>query len=451
MHPSRRSILTSLTGLSVGALAGCSQLSSLTDSSGESASLAWLPEPAAIEVNGAYAITRTNPAAIDEADRYISTDTEATLRAAGRRPQFELIDFDEISTRIDTPAFRIEHGEFDTELLVSDLEDLGLDDEDEIGSFTIYTDEQFDVSAGVSDSQFILAGPPGATKGGSSGAAFESGQSVVEAVIETSMGEEDGYLEASDSLTAMDERHDGEFVKLVPHAEREETNPKAGAFEGAVGWGTSVSIGEEQADLTWTIAFAEKGQVDLDPIETWVAETSLDEFDWEISQEGTLAVLTVTVDTDEATVSEQFPIAPEAKYGISPENWEISTEGDARVNVGDDSTLELTVHKCSRATASQRIPAPGDSVTVAFDYTVRAEGWYEIPDFIVAQESELLYFARSDIEKAAYEETTGHIEQTVSVDPEKEVLIAALIEPSDVCGNGDHGDTEFIIENLTVK
>lgn len=138
-------------------------------------------------------------------------------------------------------------------------------------------------------------------------------------------------------------------------------------------------------------------------------------------------------------------------------DWEMSVDGDGTATLEsdglEDAEIELRVNRCSTATAVASLGDVSGELRVAFDWETEADGWWERPFFAVRSDDETVLDNRDDdevsidIEERA--ERSGTVETTVAVEDETEVRFG--IEPSDHCGNPDHGNTYFTISDLVIE
>ena len=139
---------------------------------------------------------------------------------------------------------------------------------------------------------------------------------------------------------------------------------------------------------------------------------------------------------------------------IEIKNWQTNTEGDADVEIIDTTEMNLKVFKCSNAVASANIGKTSGDVEIAFDYVVEADQWFEQCKFIVIEDGEQIYDSfgesgsESIIDHTSDGTETGSITETVSVDGD--VDIEFRIEPSPYCDAGDHGNTYFKVDNISL-
>jgi hypothetical protein len=135
--------------------------------------------------------------------------------------------------------------------------------------------------------------------------------------------------------------------------------------------------------------------------------------------------------------------------------WEATTDGDGDVDVRTPTALDVRVFKCSNAFATKRFNATSTEATVAFDYEVESEEWYEAPYLIVREGGEIVYESQNidtddkTFTVESYGTASGSFERTVSVsDP---FTIEMGIRPSNYCSAGDHANTFFRVRGLSVE
>jgi hypothetical protein len=104
------------------------------------------------------------------------------------------------------------------------------------------------------------------------------------------------------------------------------------------------------------------------------------------------------------------------------------------------------VTRCNTALARADLGAVAGDLWVAFDYRVEAEMWYEARTVAAAVDGERRDLGAPPAEE--YGATTGRFVERVAVDGETTLVLG--VEPSDYCGNADHGETRLAVENLRV-
>jgi hypothetical protein len=129
--------------------------------------------------------------------------------------------------------------------------------------------------------------------------------------------------------------------------------------------------------------------------------------------------------------------------------WETTTHGAAAADVVGETELSLRVYRCSMAEIKTGLGTVEGQLGLSFDYTVTAEGWYEIPTVAIVEDGTEQPLQRVDIERQEYSTTQGAVETTVPVDGE--VGLAFRLEPSGHCNNSDHADTFFEVRNIDVE
>jgi hypothetical protein len=138
-------------------------------------------------------------------------------------------------------------------------------------------------------------------------------------------------------------------------------------------------------------------------------------------------------------------------------DWEFNTEKKAEITSRGDP-IGMWVENCSTATADSTIGTV-DELSVAFDWEIIAEGWWERPEFAIETESgETIW--RGSVGKYSGdaeifdikpdEETAGRYENTWTIETDEPIRIRFALYPSDPCDAPDHDRTTFKISNVSV-
>lgn len=128
------------------------------------------------------------------------------------------------------------------------------------------------------------------------------------------------------------------------------------------------------------------------------------------------------------------------------------TDSNGAVKVADDR-LQLRAYKCSRVIAERRIGQANGTFTVAFNWTTRAEEWWERPDWSLttANGTDLNYTVTdgTDIRRPNPSSTRrSHLVATASANTT--VIIRFSIHPSQYCHRSNHRNTYLWLDNMTV-
>jgi len=162
--------------------------------------------------------------------------------------------------------------------------------------------------------------------------------------------------------------------------------------------------------------------------------------------------------TEEETPQEEETSTTEetADNGLAVD-WETETTTDATASVvngsADGGVLEFSVVQCNSATANGLLGELDTELQISFDYEVDPDQWYESRVFEVLVDDAVVYDSRNDDEVSIRAEqgtvTTGTVETSVDVDGATTVRLG--LEPSDVCSNADHGETQFTVSALDIE
>jgi len=145
-------------------------------------------------------------------------------------------------------------------------------------------------------------------------------------------------------------------------------------------------------------------------------------------------------DTDDTTTR---PATPRGD-ALGPLDWTSDATERGRVTVDGPRSLSFSVYRCHTALARVELGDVTGDLPVAFDYRVEAEMWYESRVVAVLADGERRELGAPPAEE--YGATSGRFAERVAVDGPTTLVLG--LEPSDVCGNPDHGTTRLVVENL---
>lgn len=148
---------------------------------------------------------------------------------------------------------------------------------------------------------------------------------------------------------------------------------------------------------------------------------------------------------------------PNSPVGAGPaaahSGWKATVEGDGDALARSPSDLYFRVNGCSDAAAARTYSVESDEATISFDYEVAAEGWWERPYLRIYDSGEKIYDSGDDpvrnIARTEYGTTTGTFETTVSTSGT--ITVEFGLERSRHCENGDHANTYFRVNGVTVS
>jgi len=134
--------------------------------------------------------------------------------------------------------------------------------------------------------------------------------------------------------------------------------------------------------------------------------------------------------------------------------WTQNTTGDATATV-NDTGHSYSVYKCERATSTTKL-GDTDSVSLAFDYELTAEQWWEVPTVEVYVDDERVFRGKvgqgegeTIFDAEAYGTASGSVNETIQTGGDTEVLIG--VTPSNYCDSGDHATTTLTVTDLSVS
>jgi hypothetical protein len=196
---SRRRVLTLGAAAAAAGLAGCS--GDLFGGGGPLGGSSlnypqWLYEPGEVTDVDHYGFTYLEPTTIDEYEDEF--DEQVFARLESREEQFELtgVDFDEVNNYLSFGTVVVLDASFDQPDVVEELEDADFDDDDEIGGYVTYYDDDEDRGVAIKNSTIVVARRSGE----------ESAQDIVETVLETKSGEESRYEAESEAFGVLSQR-----------------------------------------------------------------------------------------------------------------------------------------------------------------------------------------------------------------------------------------------------
>jgi len=183
--------------------------------------------------------------------------------------------------------------DYNQEDVVGELEDNDFDDETDHEGYTIYLGSDEGRAVGIDGSTLVHSSGGFGTD--------ESPDAIVEALIDTSVGEEDRYVDENEHFAALSDEWGSPTVAFGSTQEpSEETNAQNGQFEGTTANGISIQVNGDTTDAKVAYVFEEEGDVDMDDVEEYADTDQFDDLDdIGTSQNGNVAVITGTIDTDD--------------------------------------------------------------------------------------------------------------------------------------------------------
>ncbi len=127
-------------------------------------------------------------------------------------------------------------------------------------------------------------------------------------------------------------------------------------------------------------------------------------------------------------------------------NWSVNTSGNADA-IADNGTVRLRVYKCSNVLVSHNIGKVNGNITIDFDWDILSEGWWEGATWkLLVNDKPVVDYVFMG---SAYGNIAGHVTQDLKV--KGDTVLQYAIDPSPYCSNGDHYNTYYWIDNITVK
>lgn len=300
---SRRDVLKTgagaLAAVGTAGLAGCS--GGVPFLNGGSSFQNWLHEPSEFRDQDHYRYTYIDPLAFQENEselpdgQYdsVSSYVEPYNEDAG-------VDFDETDWFLDTGVAGIAGCSRSQDELVEELENNDYNDETEYEGYQIFVpggNENPPSAKAVNDNVILSV------------QRMENPVDGAEDLINVNNGDEPGYTDESEAMsTLLAELGSGSLSYGLTTEPVEDTEEEQARFEEMVGWGYAGSINGETMDLKWVYVHEDSDAVDTGDVEEWVdanngTDQQLDDVDdIGVSQNGTAAVVTGTIETDELTL-----------------------------------------------------------------------------------------------------------------------------------------------------
>lgn len=270
---SRRAVLRTgaVAGLGIaGAVAGCSQLDSLTGGTDSTADgttdqdtpgryRRWLPAPAAFNTEGYY---------FEAVDYETLQANESHFDASVYSDYAESDLFEELNLPLDAVESSIfigpitngvsptvVLGEFAAGDVTGRLTELGYEQRRESGEYAVYAGES---AIGVTDGRLVFSN--------------DGDEDWVEAILAAERGDEPSYAEESEEMERLlNSVESGTFVYGTTHdpTPPEDADPADGVFAGTVGFGYQDTVTGETTDTKIVVLFESEADVDMDAVSTY--------------------------------------------------------------------------------------------------------------------------------------------------------------------------------------
>lgn len=276
-------------------LSGC--LGSLTGGGDASQVDQWLVDPRHLPGGpDQYTIVSFSPSTFDEYADEFSRDDWNEIRGMTDDYGFTRLYVDELdritvgSDSYRSNGFDVIVGDIDAEEIDDDFRREGLRSRGDYEGFELYEHDDAGWAGGVVDGTMILAGD---TIDGDP-------VQVVEDIIDTSNGERRAYDEVDPEFeTLIEEVSIGDFFVGIVDEPADETEPEWGIFRNHVGTGLTISLGEGDSTLEFTLTFLDERDVRERDLDDWTRESDMFRLwrDLEIETDEEIARIEGTVPT----------------------------------------------------------------------------------------------------------------------------------------------------------
>lgn len=129
-------------------------------------------------------------------------------------------------------------------------------------------------------------------------------------------------------------------------------------------------------------------------------------------------------------------------------NWLVNTSGNADA-IADNGAMRLRVYKCSNVFVEHDLGKVNGNITVDFDYSVLNDGWGEETRWKLIVDGKTVASNGQGFYPYPYGLSGGHVTQDVKV--KGDAVLQYSLEQSWACSYGDHYNTYYWIDNVTVK
>lgn len=295
----RNFVRTGVAGAaSLGALSltGCSQLPGIGASGGSYTK--WLHEPGELGGGDHYSVSVFKPQQIISNEDVFDEDRvdnmednyDDTLDPTG-------VDADQVGQVINTNSSTIFTGGYPAQEVMEELDDNDFDDEEEVGGFTIYANDDERLAWSVSSNVLIQTWSAGG----------DTAVETAETVVEVGSGDESRYAEENEGMAILTSNLGNGFALFAYTYEESDTdNPEQANFEHSVGIGVRGKRNGDTVNVKYVVAYEDSDDVDTDDLEDWIDEqedgTFDDVDDLSTNASGRAGVITGTMDADDVTL-----------------------------------------------------------------------------------------------------------------------------------------------------
>lgn len=289
----RRSFLR--RGAAAAGLGGLATVAGCQEDSPDVTYTSWLHEPGAFDDASHYRTEIHYLGEILDNDYQFDGDVIDALEASVNETlEPTAVEAADLSRVMATNVATIATGSFDGSDVGTELEEEGFERTGETSGYDVVANGDGSLAFAVGDA---LVRTGGASRAGA--------DEIASALVETRTNGDTPYVSSSDAVQTLLGGFDDGYHRTLETVDRVENgDPSEGRFEGAVGLGVERALTRVTSDVKWLVAFEEESDVDTDALETWVdadEETFGHVRNVQISQQGRLGVITVTVDTPDVT------------------------------------------------------------------------------------------------------------------------------------------------------
>lgn len=291
----RRTALRAGSGLLaaglVGSTAGCLDALPIPNPLGGGGYANWFYEPGTVRSRDHYDFARLEPIAMDDAEDEFDADLFGQFESfVEANTNVVDLDFDEVGTYINFADSLVIEGEYATEDVIDELEDVDFESETEHEGYEIFL--RSGEAWGVSDANLVRG----------QATSLLSADDVVEETIDTQAGEVDRYREDVDGMETLVGRLGSATIVLGGTNEPVETS---GAFEDMIAAGVAVDVNGDRSTLKRVLVWEEADDYDVEDLEDWLddydgsGEPFDDVDDPTVNTEGNAVVMKGKLDTDD--------------------------------------------------------------------------------------------------------------------------------------------------------
>jgi len=300
-EPLNRRRVLKLGGVAATAtLAGCSDIPVVGGGGGGGAYTNWLYEPGTFGDQDHYSYQYLDASAAEDNSDQFDSDADDFFSSFAETYEDNVHDLrrQEMDWVLGHSFGQVIGGDFDTESVVSDVEDNEFEDETEYEGYQIFLQdvEEPSLAVGISGSTLVVA-----NTGSFYASTDEAPEDIVEELIDTSNGDVDRYQEDSDDMNeVVSNISAGLYTSGRTREEVEETNEDYGQFKGQVASGNSWQVNGETTQFEGVLVFDSESDVDVPDIEDWLNSDSFSDYDnTSVNENGRVVTVEAEIDTDD--------------------------------------------------------------------------------------------------------------------------------------------------------